>query len=156
MIGVVNAVFSVAAILIIITFGRRTIFIWGQFFMATSTFMCGLCILYEWNMAAFISVNMLIVSYHFSTGAINWLYTPEVTVDAASGLCIGTSFFNGTLISLTFEFMINSPLKVHGSIWWFSAASYIGLVFCIVFVKETRGLTDLQKKTLYTPEDFKD
>ena len=102
-------------------------------------------------MAAFISVNVLIVSYHFSTGSINWLYIPEVAVDAAFGLCMGNSFLNGTLISLTFEFMINSPLKTHGSIWFFSVGSYIGLVFCIIFVKETRGLTDLQKKTLYTP-----
>ena len=153
-IGLNNAVFSLLAILLIISFGRRTLLTAGSFFMALSTFMCGLCILYEWNMAAFISVNVFIMCYHFSTGAVNWLYIPEVTVDVASGLCIGVAFANGTLISLTFEFMINSPLKVYGSIWWFSIMSAIAFVFCLVFLKETRGLTDIQKKTLYTPKNF--
>ena len=60
--------------------------------------------------------------------------------------------------------MINSPLGVHGSIWYFAVLTFIGFLFCIIFIKETRGLTDLEKKTLYTPvnkvllaemEDFK-
>ena len=47
--------------------------------------------------------------------------------------------------------MINSALKVYGSIWIFSAVTFTGFIFCIIFVKETRGLSDLEKKSLYSP-----
>ena len=48
--------------------------------------------------------------------------------------------------------MINSELKVYGSIWYFSILTFIGFFFCLFFVRETRGLTDLEKKTLYSPK----
>ena len=48
--------------------------------------------------------------------------------------------------------MINSPLKVYGSIWYFSGLTLLGFLFCLIFVKETRGLNDLEKKTLYSPK----
>ena len=48
--------------------------------------------------------------------------------------------------------MINSPLKIYGSIWFFCGLTFLGFIFCLFFVRETRGLTDLQKKTLYSPK----
>ena len=80
-----------------------------------------------------------------------WLYVPEVTVDEASGICMAALYINLTLISLTFEFMINSALKVYGSIWYFSGLTFLGFIFCYYFVRETRGLNDIEKKLLYTP-----
>jgi hypothetical protein len=59
---------------------------------------------------------------------------------------------NLTVISLTFEFMINSELKVYGSIWYFAAFTFVGFLFCLIFVRETKGLTDVQKKMLYSPK----
>ena len=47
--------------------------------------------------------------------------------------------------------MINSSLKAYGSIWIFAACTFIGFLFIIFVMKETRGLTDLQKKTIYSP-----
>ena len=48
--------------------------------------------------------------------------------------------------------MINSELQIYGSIWYFGVLTLIGFFFCLFFVKETRGLTDLEKKTLYSPK----
>ena len=39
----------------------------------------------------------------------------------------------------------------HGAFWWYAALNLLGFFFCLVLLNETRGLTDLQKKTLYTP-----
>jgi hypothetical protein len=52
---------------------------------------------------------------------------------------------------MTFDVMINSPLGVHGSFWYFSGLNFIGFLFFVCFVKESRGLTDIEKKTLYSP-----
>jgi len=83
-----------------------------------------------------------------------WLYVPEVTIDASTGLAVASQFINMTMVSLTFEFMINSSLEVHGTIWYYSALTFLGCFFCIIFIKETRGLTDLEKKTLYSPKNL--
>ena len=83
-----------------------------------------------------------------------WVYTAEVCVDSASGLAIAAKYINLTIISLTFEFMINSDLSVHGTIWYFAACNFIGFFFCVLCLRETRGLTDKQKKMVYTVKSF--
>ena len=35
----------------------------------------------------------------------------------------------------------------------YAGINFAGFIFCLIFVKETRGLTDLQKKTLYSPKN---
>ena len=52
--------------------------------------------------------------------------------------------------------MINSPMQVYGSIWYFAGWCVVGFLFCFFFVKETRGLTDLEKKTLYAKKSNTD
>jgi hypothetical protein len=42
---------------------------------------------------------------------------------------------------------------VHGSIWYYSGLNFLGLIFFIVFVRESRGLTDLEKKSLYSQKN---
>lgn len=121
--------------------------------MAVALFFCGLSILEKWNMASFVMIIVFIFCFHFSTGGLAWVYIPEVCVDSATGLAAAGQFLNLILISLTFEFMINSALKVYGSIWYFSAFTLIGFFFCLVMVRETRGLSDLEKKSLYSPKD---
>ena len=124
--------------------------------MAFFMTLCGVCVLYGYNMASFVTLCLFVASFQLSQGSVAWLYIPEVCVDAASGFAAGAQFLNLIVISFTFEFMINSPLKVYGSLWIFAAFSAIGVIYVIFFVKETKGLTDLEKKTLYTPKSSLD
>ena len=142
-IGAVNGLAALLALYTITLQGRRPIFIQGQFFMAVWLFLCGLSVLNAWNMTAFVSINLFITSFQLSQGSTAWLYVPEVCVDAATGLASAAQFINLTLISFTFEFMINSAMKVYGSIWYFAGITFLGCLFCYFFIRETRGLTDL-------------
>ena len=155
-IGCCNAIPALIAILTIQMFGRRTIYITGQFFMALSLFLCGYSILMGWNLASFISLCLLVSWYQLSQGSVAWLYVAEVTVDAASGFSAAAKFINLMIISFTFEYMLNSAMKVHGAIWYFAGMSILGFFFCLCFVRETRGLTDLEKKMLYSPKSILD
>ena len=65
-------------------------------------------------------------------------------------------FFNTVIVSLTFEYMINSSLEVHGSLWYFAGLTFLGLIFVLVFLRETRGLTDKEMKSLYSPKATED
>ena len=40
---------------------------------------------------------------------------------------------------------------MHGSFFYFGIICIIGGIFSIIFVKETRGLNDIEKKNLYSP-----
>ena len=141
-IGAANAVSALIALATIAYFGRRTIYISGQFFMCAFLFFCGYSVLEEWNLSSFIFINLFIAAFQLSQGSVAWLYIPEVCVDAASGLAIAGQFINLTIISFTFDFMINSSLKVQGTIWYFAGLCLLGFFFCLIVVKETRGLTD--------------
>ena len=50
--------------------------------------------------------------------------------------------------------MLASKIGVSGSIWFYSAWSILGTFFCYFFIRESRGLTDNEKKNLYTPSDL--
>ena len=54
-------------------------------------------------------------------------------------------------ISATFEFMIFGVLGPHGTFWFYGGVTLVGFIWCLIVLKETRGLTNLQKKTLYMP-----
>ena len=43
---------------------------------------------------------------------------------------------------------------MHGTFLYFGVICIIGGIFSMIFVKETKGLTDFEKKNLYTPEDM--
>jgi hypothetical protein len=85
-------------------------------------------------------------------GAIVWVYTAEVVVDSALGLCIMVLWLFVLLLSLTTNYMMSGFLKSWGTFWLFGGLQLIGGVYCLIFIKETAGLTDKQKKYLYAPK----
>ena len=111
--------------------------------------MIGVCKVVEYYTAMFVFILIFIVAFHLSHGSISWLYIAEVTVDQASGVVISGQFINLLWLTLTMEYMIKSGLEVQGTFWLFAVFMIIGTIFVSVFVKETRGLTDLQKKGVY-------
>merc|ERR1711997_362107 len=67
---------------------------------------------------------------------------------------IGVQFLHIVQISSTVEYMIGGFLQVHGTFLYFGVICIIGGIFSMIFVKESKGLTDFEKKNLYTPEDM--
>ena len=84
-------------------------------------------------------------------GGVSWLYVAEVCIDAAVGFASNGQFLTLCVLSFSFEFLINSSLGVHGTLYVYGIVTIIGGFFVVFFVKETRGLSDHEKKTLYTP-----
>lgn len=120
--------------------------------MSVFLFICGWAALKEKNTLSFVSLCAFFMSSTLSQAVVNWLYISEVTVDAASGFCIAGKAINLLIVSFSFEYMINSFLQIHGTIWYYSLITFMGFVFCLIFVKETKGLTENEKKTLYSPK----
>ena len=87
-----------------------------------------------------------------SSGNFCYLYVAEVCVDSGAGFSSLGKYVNLLLMSVTHEYMINSQLQVYGTIWLYATLTMIGFFFYITVLKETRGLNDLEKKTLYSPK----
>ena len=143
-IGIVNAIGAFACILVIWNVGRRKIFVGGQLSMGITICLAGICLLFEWYMVTFALLCIFVICFQMSQGCVIWVYVSEVTVDQASGFVVFGQFINLTIIALTYEFMIDSELfQLHGTFIYFGVICLVGFLFCVAFVKETRGLTDL-------------
>ena len=46
------------------------------------------------------------------------------------------------LMTLTVEFLIASQLQVQGTFWLYGALCAVGVAFVVIFLRETKGLTD--------------
>ena len=86
-----------------------------------------------------------------TSGGATWYYTAEITLDKSMGVCLFVQFVWMMIIVGTFEFALESPIGPHGSFWVFSAIMFVGFIWGMFMLKETRGKTDYQKKTLYSP-----
>ena len=83
------------------------------------------------------------------------MYAAEVAVDTALGLCILALFLSLLEKAITMEFMVHSAMGPHGMFFFLGAITLIGAIFIALFIKETKGLSDLEKKSLYFPDDIK-
>ena len=78
-----------------------------------------------------------------------WIYTSEVTQSSAGGLIVFGVFGFLLVQAMTFESMMDGWLKPEGVFFLFGVITLIGFLYVICLMKETRGLTDLEKKNLY-------
>ena len=83
------------------------------------------------------------------------MYAAEVAVDTALGLCILALFLSLLEKAITMDFMVHSSMGPHGMFFFLGTITLIGAIFIAIFVKETKGLSDIEKKQLYYPEDIK-
>jgi hypothetical protein len=84
------------------------------------------------------------------------MYAAEVAVDTALGLCVLALFLSLLEKAITMEFMVHSAMGAQGMFFLLGGVTLVGALFVAVFIKETKGLSDMEKKSLYTPQDLLD
>ena len=104
---------------------------------------------------AFLAILAFLFTNQNTSSAITWLYCSEVAVDVALGF-VGTSgYFSIFILTLSIQPMMDSAIGQAGTFIIFGVISLLGSVWCYCYLKETSGgLTDKQKKSLYTPPDI--
>jgi len=86
--------------------------------------------------------------------SVFWIYQPEVLNDNQLGVTAGSFYIFGIVVSLVQEYMVDS-LGVDGTFFLFAFTSFLGIFYLAIFLKESKGLTDREKKELYYPDEFK-
>ena len=95
--------------------------------------------------------------YQNTSGPIAWMYAAETTADVAMGTCLLTLW--GTVFILTLvcpKLMEPESLGPSAVFYMFSGISIVATLYCYVFIRETYGMTDKQKKAIYIPKGYED
>lgn len=96
-----------------------------------------------------IMTMLFVCCFEFAPGPIVWLYMGEICNDIGSSFA---SFMNWTfvlLISLFTPTLFASSLGNAGTFVLFGVCNVFGVVFIMLFMKETKDLSDEEVKNLY-------
>lgn len=109
----------------------------------------------ENDMGVLVSMLAFIGIYQNTSGPIAWLYATETTIDTALGICLFTLWGTTFLVSLLGPILMSSDaLGISNVFFLFAALSFCGTIYGYFFIKETKGLTDKEKKRLYYPAEY--
>ncbi|CAG7834851.1 unnamed protein product [Allacma fusca] len=88
------------------------------------------------------SLIVFVLTFNFGMEPVPWTMMGELPPSHAKGLISSlTTAFSWGLAFLITKFFKNliTALTAYGCYWGFSACSFIGLIYCIIFVPETKG-----------------
>jgi len=148
-VGAVNVLMTLVAIWLIDKLGRKPLLYIGMTGMALSLGVLGVAFnlpnlsgLLKWIAVG--SVLFYIASFAISLGPIFWLmiaeiYPLKIRGRAMSLATVANWGFN-MLVAATF-LTLTETLGKPGTFWLFAALSVAGIVFCYLFVPETKGHT---------------
>jgi predicted MFS family arabinose efflux permease len=111
MTGIAGLLGTLTSIAILNKVGRRRLLITGHILIGICHTLVGIFAFYNFSLWVCIMVVTFIYTYQVSNGSLIWLYTSEVVVDTALGLCIFTLWGTVLLLSLTTNFMMESALR---------------------------------------------
>ena len=149
MVGVVNWVSSAAGIFMMYRFKRKTLLYNGMVWMAI------------WlSFLSFVSSNttlqilfslLFLVWFELSIGNILWLYLAEILLPREVGISIAANWI-GVIIMSILSLLLFKNVKPKYVYLIFASFCSVGIVFILLLIKETHGLTSKQCKRLYFPE----
>lgn len=148
-VGVINVLFTIIALPLIDRWGRRPLLVTGMLGMLTSLCLLALSFAYAGSAAylkwfALGSMLLYIACFAISLGPIMWLIIAEIFPleirGFASSLMVAASWLFNGIVALTFLTLIHA-LGQSGTFALYAATCFIGLLFVIYFVPETKGTT---------------
>lgn len=142
--GVVNIIFTVVAILTVDRFGRKPLLIIGSAGMAVGMFAIGLM---SWlgviGIGTLVFIIIYTASFMMSWGPICWVLIAEIfpnTIRAkAVAIAVAAQWIANFLVSSTFPWLVG--LNEANTYWLYGAMSVLSAIFVWKMVPETKGVT---------------
>ena len=90
--------------------------------------------------------------YDQTSGPVAWLYATETTIDAALGFCLLILWGTVFVLSLICPILMKPDSLGPSNVFFIlSGISVVSAAYCFFIMKETRCLSDKDKKLLFTP-----
>lgn len=154
-ISVVNLGSYIMATWTVKSFGRKPLLFWGHIGIALAHAAIATFILTGFDVGIIVMICVFIFLYANTTGPIAWVYSAETCTDIGLGVCLLTLWAVVLIEVLFVPTLMNTAIEASGVFYLFSIFSFIAAIFIYVFLKETRGLSDKEKRELYAPEAAK-
>lgn len=150
-VGGVNLLFTVLAILTVDNFGRKPLMIIGSIAMGTAMVALGSTFFLEsMGLGALISILVYIAGFAMSWGPVTWVLLSEIFPNSirsgAMAIAVAAQWIANYMVSATFPMMDKSSYLVdqfhHGFPYWvYGIMAFISAVFVWKYVPEPKGKT---------------
>lgn len=153
LVGVVNWAAAMIAIPLLTRFGRKFLLISGQIAMGISLLLLGIFAIIDSTTAIIIFTLCFVAFFEFSIGPILWLYAAEIMTE--SGMAAASLItWIVTIIFGLFTSKLFDALTAKGMYFTFTGVDVVGLLFIIIFIKETRGRSKDEIQFLYCDSKY--
>jgi len=149
-VGVVNLLFTIIAILTVDKFGRKPLMIIGSVGMAVSMVALGLAFYFnQVGLVALFFMLLYTAAFAMSWGPVCWVLLAEIfpnNIRGALSIAVAAQWIANWIVSLTFP-MLNDNVWLtekfnHGFAYWiYGIMSVLSAIFIWKFVPETKGKT---------------
>ena len=141
--GIVNVVFTIAALFLVDRWGRRPLMLFGAASLCVSYILLGACYAFGIHgTAVLILVLAAIACYAVSIAPVAWVVISEIFPNrvrgTATSLAVGALWIACFILTFTFPFL-NKALGAAGTFWIYAAICALGFVFCYFKQPETKG-----------------
>jgi len=150
-VGLVNVVFTIAAILLIDRLGRRPLMLAGLAGIAVSMFLSAWGFHIDSSSVVLVGILGFVASFAFSLGPVMWVLFSEIFPNRLRGVCMALMGVINSGVSWFIQFIFPVELARLGPVVTmtiFGATAVVFLVLLARLMPETRGLSleELEKE----------
>jgi len=144
-VGLTNFLFTFVAVAVVDRLGRKKLFLFGAVSLGISFSLVGLCFhMQSQGIHVLILVLLSIACFASSIGPISWVLISEIFPNrirgVATSIAVLSMWIANFVLAYTFPSM-NAYLGADKTFWIYSGICFIGAVFIIKCVPETKGKT---------------
>lgn len=145
--GFVNMAATLGGIPFVDKAGRKPLMVIGNAGMMASHIILGLLsVLNAPPVIAVVLICIFIIFFEISMGPVTWLYCGEIMNDKGISIAVAVNWISAAIVELTFPFLITPGMYV--AFFLYGSVCGAGLAFCIIFIKETKGLSKQEIKAM--------
>ena len=97
-----------------------------------------------------IGLFAFLIFYCNTTGPLAWVYAAETTTDSGLGFCLFIMYLSIFSLTLVCPYLMQPNILGTANVFYlFAGISLVGSIFYYFNLKETKNLTDKEKKDLY-------
>ena len=101
-------------------------------------------------------VIFFLFAYYNSSGPLAWLYAAETLIDAALGTAITILYLTAFVLSVVSPILMQDDMMGPTAVFIvFSGFSLAGALYSGIYIRDTRGLSDKEKKEVYLTKEQK-
>jgi len=149
--GTVNLIFTLLAMRMVDSWGRRKLMLLGSIGLALIYFMLGTSYFFELKgLAILVLVMLAIATYAMTLAPITWVVLSEIFPNKIRGaaMALATTALWSACFVLTYTFpILNKLLDASGTFWLYAFICLAGFLFILKKLPETKGksLEEIEK-----------